>query len=158
MLAAQIDEPHTEGLQVSESCQLSIDRDSMLASVMNGALDEEPSVLALAEPKVRESFANGWKVLQVKYALHDSFVAAASDQRTRGSASEKECDGLNDDRFACARFSGEDIESCLEGNFRRINDGEISNLECFEHQRTPNCGSVSCPDSWIRVSSVHILR
>ena len=56
-----------------------------------------------------------------------------ADQLTAGALAQHGAEGVNNDGFARARLAGQGVEARLEPDVRLLNNGDILNMEHFQH-------------------------
>jgi hypothetical protein len=70
-----------------------------------------------------------------KKGFDPGLFGSLPDRVRRGLFPQEKIDGLNNDRFAGTRFSGEDIESLGKREAHPIDQGQIPNLKLVEQVR-----------------------
>ena len=63
-------------------------------------------------------------------------AAAGADDVAVGPLAKNGGNGVNDDGFARAGFTGEDVEACVKTDVSLFNDGNIFNVEHAQHKQT----------------------
>ncbi len=59
---------------------------------------------------------------------------ARADEVGRGAAAHEQADRLDEHRFACPGFAGQDVQARLEFDLDRIDDGEVLNAKEAKHR------------------------
>ncbi len=82
----------------------------------------------------------GRQAVNIKSGLHHGFFCSGTNL-FRGSASPQgQLQGLNNDRFTCAGFPGEDVKALMKVHIQQLNNPEISDKKTQEHFLTPCSG------------------
>ncbi len=90
------------------------------------------------DPGVVQAAANRGERAQVEQRAHLRVDRSRADHLGRPSAPEREQERVDEDGLARAGLSGHDVEARAEAHLRRVDDGEVSNLQRKEH------GSAEC--------------
>ena len=68
-----------------------------------------------------------------EHSTDEGLVRAGADQLTAGALAQHGAEGVDDDGFARARLTGQGVEARLEPDVRLLDDGDIFNMEHFQH-------------------------
>ena len=70
----------------------------------------------------------------IELGLHLGLCLARANQIGRCAAAHQQADGFDEHRFACPGFAGQDVQTGLEFDLDRIDDGEVLNAEEAKHR------------------------
>ena len=73
----------------------------------------------------------------VEHGLHLRLGFARADQVGRRAAAHQQADGFDEHRLPCPGFAGQDVQTRLEFNLDRIDDGEVLNAKEAKHRKRP---------------------
>jgi hypothetical protein len=72
-----------------------------------------------------------------EHRLHCSLLRTCTDHIPVGALTDNGRNGINDDGFTCAGFTGQHIKSPIKGNIRPLDHRNIFNMQHTQHTRRP---------------------
>ena len=128
MLAVDVQQAAAQRLQLSHRHGTAVYPAGALAVAADLALQQQRAVLLRRNAQLLRSGVDPGE-----HGADKRLVRAGADQLAAGALAQHGAEGIDNDGFARARFAGQGVEARLKPDVRLLDDGDILNMEHFQH-------------------------
>src|SRR5205823_1000034 len=148
VLSMEVDQKIAQGPELGEEYRAAVHRGAAL-SLPRDLTAHDHAALLLHHLRIER--ADGFQEVgpagEIEHALHETPLRSGANPFGVGALSEQQRDRSDDERFAGAGLSGQDVQAGIEGELEAIHERESLNGEPDQHRitRAPWCGSADPP-------------
>ena len=129
VLPVDIQQPRTQSPQLPHRHRAAVDAADVLSVPVDLPLQQQRAVLLRCDPQGSGQL----RLHSGKCRPHERLVRTGADQLAAGALSQHGTQRVDDDGLARARLAGEGVEAPFEHDVRRLDDGDILNMQQLQH-------------------------
>jgi len=132
VLAVDIGQRGRQVLEQGDGHRAAADEGARLAAREHFAFDEEFAILGFEAGGFEEA-ADGGVVAHIEDAGDARAGFAGADHLGEGASAEEKTEGVDDDGFAAAGFSGQQVQAAVESDAEALDDRVVFDGEFSDH-------------------------